>query len=228
MSGDAQVDPRPAGSPADAPARAPQPAGEVPGPASGPAEPQGGGFRLLVEMGPLIAFFTANWKWDLFVATGIFMVATVAAVVASRVRERRWPAMPLVTAVFVLVFGGLTLYLQDETFIKIKPTIVNLLFSSILFVGLARGRSYIKLVLETALQLDERGWRILTFRWAWFFIFLAGVNELVWRSFDTDFWVGFKTWGIFPMTLVFTFLQIPLVQRHDLSGAAPTPEGEGG
>lgn len=180
------------------------------------------GLKLAIELGPLLAFFAAQRAADLFVATGVFMAATVVSVVAARRLEGRWPTMPLITGVFVLLMGGLTLYLQDGTFIKVKPTITNLLFAAILLGGLARGRLFLKLVFGEAFQLDELGWRALTLRFGLYFVFLAGLNEIVWRNFSEDRWTDFKVFGILPLTLLFTALQTPLIQRHSLeeSGAA--------
>ena len=172
--------------------------------------------RLALEMGPLLLFFFSNARWGLYTATAVFMVAIVVSVTVSRLREKRWPVMPAVTAVFVLVFGGLTLYLEDELFIKLKPTIVNLLFAAILLGGLLAGRSLLKPVLGTAIQLHDEGWRILTLRWGLFFVFLAILNEAVWRSFSTDTWVSFKVFGIVPITLVFALSQTPVLQRHQI------------
>lgn len=181
--------------------------------------------KLLIEVGPLAAFFVANAKFGIFAATGVLMAALVLSLVASWSIERKLPIMPLVTAVFALVFGGLTLLLRDETFIKLKPTIVNLLFAATLFAGLAAGRPLFKVLLGGALQLDEEGWRILTRRWAFFFLFLAALNEVVWRSFTNDFWVSFKVFGIMPITILFTMTQLPLLKRHALE-PEPTAEAE--
>lgn len=198
--------------------------GAPPEPASSPgsraAGEDGGLFQLATELGPLVLFFVANWRFDIFVATGVFMVAIVAALAAAWQRQRRLPVMPLVTAVFVLVFGGLTLWLQDELFIKLKPTIVNLLFAAILLVGLSRGRIVLALVLGQALRLDPLGWRRLTVRWALFFVFLAALNEVVHRTCSTDFWVGFKSFGMLPLTILFTLSQMPLLARHALEEEA--------
>jgi len=180
--------------------------------------------RLALEPGPLAVFFGVNARAGIFVATGAFMAAIVASLVVSRVVEKRFPVLPLVTAVFVLVFGGLTLLLQDELFIKLKPTLVNALFGAILLVGLALGRPLLKPMFGTALVLDDTGWKVLTLRWGLFFLLLAALNEVVWRSFSTDTWVSFKVFGIMPLTLVFALAQTPLLTRH-----APRPaEAEGG
>jgi intracellular septation protein len=135
--------------------------------------------------------------------------------VASWILIRRVPIMPLVTGVVVLIFGGLTLYLQDEHFIKLKPTIVNLLFAGTLLGGLMFGKSFLEIVFDSAFDLTEEGWRKLTFRWGLFFLFLAVLNEVVWRNFSTDFWVAFKVWGVFPLTFLFALCQFPLIQRYD-------------
>jgi intracellular septation protein len=172
--------------------------------------------KLLIELGPLLAFFTVNAIWGIYAATGAFMVAIVPSLWASRRIEGRFPPMALVTAVFVLVFGGLTLWLRDETFIKVKATIVYLLFAAILIVGLALRRPFLKLAFGPVFELDARGWRLLTVRWTLFFAGLALLNEILWRSLSTDAWVAFKTFGVLPVTLVFALLQVPLIQRHQV------------
>lgn len=172
--------------------------------------------RLAVETGPLVAFFITNARAGIFWATAVFMVAVVVSLAYSRITERRWPIMPLVTACFVLVFGTLTLVLQDELFIKLKPTIVNVCFAATLFGGLAVKRSLLRPLFGAAFQLTDEGWRVLTVRWAFFFAFLAVLNEVVWRNFTTDTWVHFKVWGIMPLTVVFMLTQMPLIQRHQL------------
>lgn len=172
--------------------------------------------KLALEMGPLAVFFIANTKFGIFTGTAAFMVATVIALGVSYALMRTIPTMPLVTAGFVLVFGGLTLYLADETFIKLKPTIVNLMFAAILFVGLVTRRLLIKIVLEGAFQLTERGWLLLTHAWIAFFIFLAALNEIVWRNFPTDTWVDFKVFGVMPLTLLFSFALMPVILRNAL------------
>ena len=185
--------------------------------------------KLALELGPLLVFFFANargqWLADrlpalgdlggpLFVATALFMIATAVALIASRLLTGTLPIMPLVSGVIVLVFGALTLYLHDETFIKMKPTIVNTLFGATLLGGLFFGKSLLGYVFDSAFHLDAEGWRKLTFRWGLFFLVLAVLNEVVWRNFSTDAWVTFKVWAIMPITLVFTFSQMPLIMRH--------------
>ena len=170
--------------------------------------------KLGLEMGPLLVFFLVNNLHGLFFGTGAFMVAIVIALALSYGITRAVPVIPLVTAVFVLIFGGLTLLLADEVFIKMKPTIVNLLFGAILLVGLLNGRLFIRILLGTAFQLSERGWQILTRAWIIYFIFLAALNEAVWRNFSTDTWVSFKVFGVLPITLIFSFALLPVIMRH--------------
>lgn len=168
-----------------------------------------------LEIGPLLVFLIANSRAGLFFATGAFMAATIVSLIASWLLIRRLPIMPLVTGIVVIVFGGLTLYLNDELFIKLKPTIVNTLFGVILLGGLAMGKSLLAVVFEAAFNLTEEGWKKLTLRWALFFFVLAIINEIVWRNFSTDFWVGFKIWGFMPLTFVFALSQVPLLQKYD-------------
>ena len=170
--------------------------------------------RMAFEVGPLAVFFVANQTSGIMLATGLFMVAAVIAVTLSWRVERRVPPMPVISTGFILLFGGLTLLLDDELFIKIKPTVVNLLFAAALVVGLVFRLDILKLLMGGVLQMTDQGWRILSMRWAAFFVFLAIVNEIVWRSFSTEFWAGFKLFGIFPMTLMFGLAQIPLAMRH--------------
>jgi len=173
--------------------------------------------KLAVEFGPLLVFFIGNSRYGIYTGTGAFMVATIISLVASRTLLGRIAVMPLITSVFVLVFGGLTLWLQDDHFIKIKPTIVNGLFAAILFGGLATGRLFLKIVFGEVMSLTEDGWRILTLRWALFFVFLAFLNEVMWRFFSTDTWVAFKVFGIMPLTFVFALCQIGLLKKYELS-----------
>jgi intracellular septation protein len=178
--------------------------------------------KLALEAGPLAVFFIGNSRFGIFTATGAFMVAIVLSLGASWAIERKLPIMPLVTAVFVLVFGGLTLALEDELFIKLKPTIVNLLFAAILFGGLAFGRPLLKPLFEAAFPLSMEGWKALTLRWAVFFIVLAGLNEFVWRSYSTDTWVSFKTFGVMPLTILFALAQLPLIKRYTVEPVGAT------
>ena len=171
--------------------------------------------KLVVEFGPLLVFFVTNSRFGIYTGTGAFMVATVISLIASWTLLGRIAVMPLITSVFVLVFGGLTLWLQDDHFIKIKPTIVNGLFAAILIGGLATGRLFLKIVFGEVMRLSEDGWRILTLRWALFFVFLAVLNEVMWRFFSTDTWVAFKVFGIMPITFVFALCQIGVLKKYE-------------
>jgi intracellular septation protein len=171
--------------------------------------------KMLVEIGPLVIFFTVNsLTKNIFYGTGAFMVATLAALVISRAWFGRIPVMPLVSGVFVLFFGGLTIWLQDAVFIKLKPTIVNTLFAVILLGGLAFGQSLLRHVFGEVFKLTSDGWRKLTFRWGLFFLLLAFLNEVVWRNFSEDFWLGFKMLGVMPMTAAFGVAQLGLLRRY--------------
>ena len=188
--------------------------------------------KFALELGPLLVFFFVNSRGEklaesfpilaqfgepIFMATGLFMVAMVISLVLSLVLTKTIPIMPLVTLVVVLIFGGLTLYLQNEIFIKMKPTIVNVLFGSALFIGLFFGKSVLKYVFGAAFNLKEEGWLILTKRWGMFFFFLAVLNEVVWRNYSTDFWVAFKVWGTMPITMVFAIVQMGVVTKYAVS-----------
>jgi intracellular septation protein len=172
--------------------------------------------KLALELGPLGVFFFVNARFDLITATAVFMVATFIALSVSWWLTRKLAIMPVITGIVVLIFGGLTLVLQDETFIKMKPTIVNVLFGTVLLVGLLFGRPLLGYVFDSVFRLDQEGWRKLTFRWGVFFFVLAALNEIMWRSFTTDTWVTFKVFGIMPLTIAFTLTQMPLIQRHSL------------
>ncbi len=197
--------------------------------------------KFLLEMGPLLLFFFANSKpklfeplvapflpetilngpsAGLFTATVVLMVAVVAALIASFVTTKRLPIMPLVTAVLVLVFGALTLYLQDDRFIKMKPTVLYLAFSRALSGGLLFNKPLLPIVLDNAMSLTERGWRLLTIRWAVFFFVLAILNEIVWRTQSNDVWVAFKFPGTVILIFLFTFAQVPLIMKHELTEEA--------
>src|SRR3984957_19041005 len=173
-------------------------------------------FKLATELGPLLVFFVANAKFHLFVATGAFMAAVIAAMIASYMVTRHVPIMAMITGVIVIVFGTLTLVLHDETFIKVKPTIIYGLFAAILGGGLLFGRSFIAIMFDQMFNLSPQGWRMLTLRWALFFLAMAIVNEVIWRTQSTDFWVGFKAFGVIPLTMIFAVSQMPLIKRYHL------------
>jgi intracellular septation protein len=189
---------------------------------------------MLLEIGPLIVFFIVNTKGEdilaafpvltqwftqpIIFATAVFMAAMAASLSLSWLFLRRTAVMPLVTGVVVLIFGGLTLYFQDATFIKMKPTIVNALFGVTLLGGLAFGQSLLKYVFGEVYKLEPRGWMILTLRWGLFFLVLAVMNEVVWRTQTTDFWVAFKVWATMPLTIVFAAFQLPVLTKY-----APRP-----
>lgn len=170
--------------------------------------------KLFLDFSPLAGFFVAYKFAGLLAGTGVLIVLTLISLLVTYAKEKRIAMMPLVSGVIVTVMGGLTLYLQDETFIKIKPTIVNLLFASILLVGAFFRKSMFKYVLGHAMQLQEAGWRQLSIRWGVFFLGLAALNECIWRNFPTDFWVNFKVFGMFSLTMLFTVAQMPLIKRH--------------
>ena len=174
----------------------------------------GQGTKLLIEMGPLVAFFIANWKAGIFWGTGIFMAATIVALTASWVLTRKVAMVPLVSAIFVAIFGILTLWLHSDLFIKVKVTLINALFGAVLLGGVAFGRRYLKLIMGEAVKLSEAAWRTLSIRWGLFFLFLALLNEVVWRSVSTDAWVNFKVFGLLPLTLVFAVANAPFMSKH--------------
>jgi intracellular septation protein len=172
------------------------------------------GLKLALDLGPLLIFFFANARWGVFAGTRAFMVAMLVALIVSYVKVRRLPLMTIVTAIVVAVFGTLTLVLHDDTFIKLKPTIIYVLFGGIQLGGLAFGKSLLAVVFDSVFDIDEEGWRKLTLRWALFFLALAVLNEIVWRTQSTDFWVTFKVFGVVPLTFLFAMLQFRLLSRH--------------
>ncbi|MGX5667229.1 septation protein A [Rhizobium daejeonense] len=187
--------------------------------------------KMALELGPLLVFFFGNLRGEwlaktfpaltavggpLLIATALFMAATIASLIVSKIVFKHLPIMPFVSGVVVMVFGSLSIWLQDETFIKMKPTIVNTLFGVVLLGGLLFGKSLLGYVFNAAFQLDEEGWKKLTLRWGVFFLFLAVINEAVWRNFSDDVWVNFKVWGTMPITILFTLAQMPLIMRHSV------------
>jgi intracellular septation protein len=190
--------------------------------------------KLGLEFGPLALFFLTNAYGDrwfgvssterIFLATAVFVAASLVSLVLTKSLLRHWPRMAIVNAFVVVVFGGLTLWFRDETFIKLKPTIVNTLFGVILLGGLVTGRSLLAYVLDSVMQLTAEGWRKLTLRWGLFFFVLAALNEVVWRNFSTDTWVSFKVFGIMPITLAFALAQTPLILRHAIDDGKQGPQ----
>jgi intracellular septation protein len=187
--------------------------------------------KLSLEIGPLAVFFFANAFGErianafpaiaslggpIFFATATFIVATVVALAISFVLTRKLPLMPFISAIIVVVFGGIALYLQDATFIKIKPTILYSLFAAVLLGGLLFGKAFIGYVFDAAFHLTNEGWRKLTFRWGLFFIGSAILNEVVWRTLSTDVWVAFKAFGFIPLTFLFALSQTPLITRYQI------------
>jgi intracellular septation protein len=184
--------------------------------------------KLLLELGPLVLFFVANARFGIRVATAAFVVALLLALPLAWRQAGRMPLVPVITAVFVLVFGGLTIALDDELFIQLKPTVASVFFAGAILIGLARGKLLLKAMLGEAMRLDDEGWRILSVRWVGYFVVLAALNELVRLNLSLDQWVAFKTFGILPLTVVFTLTQLGVMQRHELPepGEAPADGAE--
>lgn len=181
------------------------------------------GAKLLIDFGPLVVFFVTYYVAEryqpeagIYWATGVLMAATVAALAASRLLLGRFSVPPLVTAALVVVFGGLTIWLQDPRFVMMKPTIINLIFAGVLGFGLVTGRPLLKLVMGEALKLTDEGWHKLSIRWLFFFIAIAALNEVVWRNFSQPTWVTFKAWGILPLTFLFAVAQVGLIKRYEV------------
>ena len=172
--------------------------------------------KLVLDIGPLVLFFAANSKFGIFAATGAFMAAVLIALAVSYVLTRHIAIMPVVTAVIVLVFGGMTLFLHDDLFIKLKPTIIYVLFGGTLLAGLALDKPFLSILFDQMFHLTDEGWRKLTWRWALFFFALAIANEIVWRNASTDFWVSFKLFGVVPLTFLFGALQMPLINKYSV------------
>jgi intracellular septation protein len=177
--------------------------------------------KLAMDLGPLVLFFAAFKFAGIFVATGVFMAASIASLAIGYAMTRTLSPMPLITAIIVLIFGGLTLYLKNDTFIKMKPTVLYAFFGIILLGGLAFNRLFIKAVFAQAFELDEAGWRKLTWRWGFFALGLAALNEFVWRHYSTNIWVDFKVWAIIPLIFLFALAQTPLVMKHQIEEETP-------
>ena len=180
--------------------------------------------KVALELGPLIVFFVVNSKFGIIYATAVLMAGVLLTLGVSWAITKHLPAMPVVTAVLVLVFGGLTLILQDETFIKLKVTILYSLFGVALIGALYFGKLLLPIVFDMAIHIDDAGWRKLTWRWGLFFFFLAGLNEVMRRVLTTDDWVNFKVFGILPLTLLFAIAQAPLIMRHEIAPEQEDPE----
>ena len=172
--------------------------------------------KLIIDIGPLAVFFIFYSRSDLKSAIIPFMIATLIAVLFSYIMEKKIPIMPTVGAFIILIFGGLTIYFDNEVFFKMKPTIINLLFAIILYGGVIVKKPLLKFLLGAAIKLEDEGWKILTQRWISFFIALAILNEIVWRTQSTDIWVNFKVFGILPITFIFTMTQFPLIKRYQI------------
>jgi len=172
--------------------------------------------KSLIEIVPLILFFIANAKYGIIVATKIFVITTLIALVVSYLHLKKVSTPLLITSFLVLIFGGLTIFFKDPTFIKLKPTIVYLLFSSFLFLGLILKKNFLKIYLSSIIKLKDIGWNILTKRWGIFFVAMAILNEIIWRNFSTDVWVSFKVFGFLPITIIFMMLQNGLMKKYSI------------
>jgi intracellular septation protein len=182
------------------------------------------GVKLALELGPLIVFFVANMKLGIFVATAALMGSVLVTLAISYFLTRHLPAMPVVTAILVIVFGSLTFFLQDETFIKVKVTILYALFGAALIGALYFNKLLLPIVFDAAIHMDDAGWRKLTWRWGFFFFGLAGLNEVLRRALSTDAWVNFKVFGIISMTFVFMLTQMPMIMSHEIRPEDEDPD----
>ena len=175
--------------------------------------------KFITDFGPLLIFFIVYYKSGKNLTTAIppLIIATIIAVALAYFIEKKIPYVPLIGGIVITLFGGLTLYFNNPIFIYMKPTIVNLIFACVLIVSnILYKKNFLKIFLQSAFQLDDIGWNKLNFRWAYFFIFLAFLNEVVWRTQPEVIWVNFKVWGILPITFIFTVIQVPLINRHKL------------
>jgi len=179
-------------------------------------EQKGSLIKSLIEIIPLILFFIANAKYGIIFATKTFVITTLIALIISYLYFKKISTPLLITTFLVLIFGGLTIFFKDPTFIKLKPTIVYFLFSLFLFVGLALKKNFLQIYLSSLIKLNDTGWNILTKRWGIFFLLMALLNETIWRNFSTDFWVSFKVFGFLPLTIIFTLLQQNLIKKYSI------------
>jgi intracellular septation protein len=180
--------------------------------------------KFLIEFGPLIAFFLGNWKGGVFTGTGVFMAATAVALIVSYVMTGTIAKFPLFSAIFVGIFGGLTIWLHDDTFIKVKVTLINVLLGSALFGGLHYGKYFLKYIIGEAVAMPDAAWRTLTLRWGFFFFAVAALNEAVWRNVSTDMWVNFKVFGVLGMSLAFALANIPFMAKYMVDEEKPKPD----
>jgi intracellular septation protein len=179
--------------------------------------------RLMIDLGPLLVFFLVNFLapvpdiLKIFYATGAFMAAMIVAMLVSYLRYRHISPLLWFSGIMVVILGGVTIWLHNDVFIKMKPTLYYVLIASVLGFGLATGRNLLKMVLGAAYPgLSERGWKLLTRNWAVFFLVMAVVNEAVWRNSSTSFWIGFKLWGFLPATFLFAIANVPMLMKHGM------------
>ena len=176
-------------------------------------------FKFIADFGPLLIFFTIYYKSgnNLSIAIPPLVVATIVAVIAVYFIEKKIPIIPVIGAIIISLFGGMALYFDNPVFLYMKPTIINIIFAIVLIFGkLFFNKNFLKFFFKTAFQLDEIGWDKLNFRWAYFFIFLAFINEIIWRTQPETTWVNFKVWGILPLTFIFTAFQLPMINKHKI------------
>ncbi len=175
--------------------------------------------KFIADFGPLLIFFTIYYKSgnNLTVAIPPLIISTIIAVVVIYLLEKKIPYIPLIGGIIISLFGGLTLYFDNPVFLYMKPTIINLIFAILLLIGKGLfNKNFLEFFFKSAFQLDEIGWTKLNKRWAYFFIFLAVLNEIIWRTQSEVVWVNFKVWGILPLTFIFTALQLPMINKHKI------------
>ncbi len=172
--------------------------------------------KSLIEIIPLILFFITNAKYGIIFATKTFVITTLIALIISYLYFKKVSTPLLITSFLVLIFGGLTIFFKDPTFIKLKPTIVYFLFSIFLLLGLVLKKKFLQIYLSSLIKLNDAGWNILTKRWGFFFLLMTLLNETIWRNFSTDFWVSFKVFGFLPLTIIFTVLQKNLIKKYSI------------